>query len=290
MAQRPPDISPQQAKINRLLRQRDFNKFSGNLSKVLIDIWLQASSAGIQAVLDQLRGSAAFKTGDIDDVIEILQGSLSTDYAANIQPVVNGSVKHVYSLGANEIRAGLGKSFNLVDRRAVRWLHEHHMYWSLNHYDSHVTERIKRLADTVIKNGLSRENAGKFFKNTIGEELKRSDSYWELTADAITTRSRSFGSIEALVKAGATAYEWDSVIDHRTSDICRYLDGKVFRVEAAVGVRDAMIGAETPEEAKEIMPWEKPENIVDKSTSELERLGVVLPPAHGRCRARIVIH
>ena len=40
MAQRPPDISSQQAKINRLLRQRDFNKFSDNLSKVLIDVWL----------------------------------------------------------------------------------------------------------------------------------------------------------------------------------------------------------------------------------------------------------
>ncbi len=290
MAQRPPDISPQQAKINRLLKQRDFNKFSDNLSKLLGEIWLAAGKVGLSALNDYLKGTAAFKVGDIDDVIEMLQGALSTDFAANVSPVVNGSVKHVYGLGANEIRAGLGRSFSLVDRRAVKWLHEHHMYWSLNHYDSHVTERIKRLADTAIKNGLSRENAGKFFQNTIGQELDRSLSYWELTADAITTRSRSFGSIEGLVKAGATKYEWDSVIDPRTSAICRDLDGKVFEVARAVEVRNKMIAAETPEEAKEIMPWIPEKKFKEMSLAELQDAGVVLPPAHGRCRARIVIH
>ena len=33
-----------------------------------------------------LRGSAAFKVGEIDDVMEILQtGLMSTDFAANVQ-------------------------------------------------------------------------------------------------------------------------------------------------------------------------------------------------------------
>lgn len=123
----------------------------------------------------------------------------------------------------------------------------------------------------------------------IGPGLTESDHYWELTADAITTRSRSFGSIEAMVKADVTQYRWDSVVDHRTSDICRSLDGKVFEVAAAVEVRDAMIAAETPEEAKEIMPWLKPDEVVDTPVEELQRLGVVLPPAHALCRASIQI-
>ena len=128
--------------------------------------------------------------------------------------------------------------------------------------------------------------------NTIGTASRGQNrlGYWELTADAITTRSRSFGSIEALVKAGATQYEWDSVIDHRTSDICRELDGKVFEVARAVEVRDSMINAKTPEEAKEIMPWIPEKKFKEMSLAELQSAGVVLPPAHGRCRARIVIH
>ena len=280
------------------------------------EVWLTAGKAGLEAVRDILKGSAAFKVGDIDDVIEVLQGALSTDFAANVSPVVNGSVKHVYSLGANEIRVGLGKSFNLVDRRAVKWLHEHHMYWSLNHYDSHVTERIKNLGEVVIKNGLSRENAGRFFQNTIGEELKRSDAYWRMTADAITTRSRSFGSIEAMVKAGATKYRVDAVIDHRTSDICRLLDGREvtvkdpetgeektfklddpsFEVHDAVTLRNQMIEAKTPEEVKEMSPWlsnsQTQRSLLSgdfKHTHDLVRSGHMFPPFHGNCRSRLVI-
>lgn len=290
MAQRPPDISAQQAKINRLLRQRDFNKFSGNLAKILAETWVAAGKVGLRALNDYLKGTAAFKVGEIDDVIEILKGALSTDFTANIQPVVNGSVKHVYGLGMNEVKVGLAKSFEVIDHRAVRWLHEHHMYWAGNRYDSHFAKRVKDLGDFAIKNGWSRERTGKLFANVLPSKDWQNESYWEMTADAITTRSRSFGSIEGLVKAGAKKYEWDSVIDHRTSDICRYLDGKVFEVAAAVDVRDRMIAAETPEEAKEIMPWAKPDDVVDRSTRELQELGVVLPPAHGRCRARIVIH
>lgn len=163
------------------------------------------------------------------------------------------------------------------------------MYWSLNHYDAHVTNRLKRLADKAIEQGLSRADAGKFFANTIGKELNRSASYWELTADAITTRARSFSNISGLERIGAIKYRWDSVIDHRTSDICRHLDGKEFRVERAAELRDKVLAAETPEEAKKLMPWLPEKQVVESSISQLERLGVVLPPAHGNCRARITI-
>lgn len=289
MAQRPPDISAQQRRISRLLRQRDFVKFSQNLSEVLIEIWLAAGKIGLEALKEHLRGTAAFATGEIDDVIEILRGALSTDYGARIQPVVNGSVKHVYTLGQNEIKVGLAKSFNVVDHKAVSWLHQHHMYWSLNRYDNHFTERIKELGKEAIEKGMSRVKAGKFFEQTIGREVVRNKGYWELTADAITTRSRSFGTVEGLVKAGATKYVWDSVMDHRTSDICLELNGRVFEVSRAIEVRDKIIAAKTPEEAKEISPWIPENKFKEMSFEEIKAAGVVLPPAHGRCRARINI-
>ena len=271
------------------MRQKRFSGFSDRLAEVITELWLRAGDDVLEHVAEFLRGTGKFTLADFDEIDRIAEQSMRTAFGTNLNPIVQQASIAAYGKGLNEIRAGLSKSFSLVDQRAVSFIHDHHMYWSLNHYSSHTTERIKRLADQAISSGLSRRDAGKFFQNTIGQELKRDASYWELTADAITTRARSFSNISAFEEVGVERYEWDSVIDHRTSDICRYLDGKVFEVARAAEVRDAMIDAETPEDAKEIMPWAKPADVVDKPINELQSSGIVAPPAHGRCRARLVI-
>lgn len=287
--QPPLNIDDQKKLIEDILRRRSFNGLSDRFATVLTELWLIAGKAAVEAISSLLRGKSKFTANDFKEVLKAGAAILSSGFGSDISPIVQNVSIGAYGKGLNEIRAGLSKSFSLVDRQAVSFIHEHHMYWSLNHYDRHVTDRLKRLSEAAIKNGLSRADAGRFFANTIGEELQRSASYWELTADAITTRSRSFSNISGLERIGATVYEWDSVVDHRTSDICLYLDGKQFRVEAAAEVRNAMLEAETPEKAKEIMPWLPEDQVVDTPISQLESLGVVLPPAHGNCRARIVI-
>lgn len=310
----PLSISQQQARIERILKEKNFGRFSDRLADVIFELWQMAGDDVLEFVGDYLGGrSGKFTAADFRAIDEVARQSMRTAFGTNLSPIVQSVTLEAYGRGLNEIRAGFSKSFNLVDKQAVAFIHEHHMYWSLGHYENDTTDRMKRLADTVISSGMSRRDAGRFFENTIGKELKRDRAYWELTADAITTRSRSFSNISAFERAGVERYIISIVDDHRTSDICRYLGGKevavvdketgesktvqlseeerTFDVAAAAGVRDAMLAAKTPEEAKEIMPWKGVQRRVERgeSTAQMSAGGVMMPPFHGRCRSRMVL-
>jgi len=278
--------------IRRLNEKADdgFDAFADELGEVLRQFWRTASlitAAKISSVLKST--TQRFTTKTARDIEVIAERMLKTGLGRAIRPIMKAASVISYSIGGAEIDGGIVKSFSLVDREAIRFLEEHTMFWSLNHYDTSVTNRIRKLTKRVISDGMSRRDAGLFFKNTIGENLKRSDSYWELTADAIATRGRSMGALSAFERAGVLEYEVDAVIDHRTSDICNYLNKKRFRVSDAVIVRGEMLQATTPEQAKQISPWLRDRDVVGAPIRELAARGVVFPPFHGRCRSRLRI-
>ena len=286
-------LAPRRAEqlLAALLDAEGFDEIADSLQDILGQAWISAGEVAVLAILEMLDAvDGPFTAAVIGDMTATMDDIMGAQLANRVSPVVREAVTMSYSLSQEQVRAGLSTSFNLPDRRAISWLHQHEMYWTRTHFTREWTGRIGNLAETVIRDGLSRRDAGIFFQNTLGEAFRgESESYWSVVADAVTTRSRSFGSTEAFVKAGITRYEVDAVVDHRTSEICRYLDGKQFEVADAVRVRDAMIAAETPEAAKLIMPWAKPVDVVDKSTVALAAMGVLASPFHGNCRSRLVI-
>lgn len=273
--------------MESLQAQEGFDGIAQDLEDILGALW-EALALAAAAEVAGILGAAAFGRQVAAAAIDAMREYLGEEFPAQASPFVREAIRITYGAAQDEFGVVLATSLNLTDRRAQRWLHQHHMYWVREHFDAHVTERLTRLADTALSQGLSRVNAGRLFRNELAGTLGQSDAYWRLTADAITTRSRSFGSIEAMQKAGIDRYMIDAVVDHRTSEICEYLDGRVFEVAEAAAIRDRMIDAETPEEAKQVMPWMRPEDVVDRSESELVALGVMVPPFHGNCRSRLV--
>lgn len=305
-------LSPRKAEqlLNALAAAEGFDQIADALNGILAFAWEQSGEQAVLALLEYLDGQPGRLTASmIGDMTATMEDIMGPQFANRVSPIVRETVGIVYGMAQEEIRAGMSASFNLPDRRAMTWLHEHEMYWTRTHFTREWTERIANLSEVAIKNGLSRHDAGLFFQDTLGEAFAgESQQYWELVADAITTRSRSFGSIEAFQKAGITQYRIDAVIDHRTSEICKYLDGEeietllpdgtvkkyklddvTFSTADAVATRDAMIAAKSPEDAKEIMPWKSPSFVLGKSTGELASSGIMMPPFHGRCRSRLVI-
>lgn len=305
-------LSPRKAEqlLNALAAAEGFDQIADALSRILGFAWEQSGLEAVTALLEYLDAEPGRLTeAMIADMTGTMEDIMGPQFAGRVSPIVRETVWIVYGMAQEEIRTGLSATFNLPDRRAMTWLHEHEMYWTRTHFTREWTERIANLSEVAIKNGLSRHDAGLFFQNTLGEAFKgESQQYWELVADAITTRSRSFGSIEAFQKAGIAQYRIDAVIDHRTSEICRYLDGEeietllpdgtvktyklddvTFNTADAVAVRDAMIAAPNPDAAKEVMPWKSPAFVLGKDTAQLASSGIMMPPFHGRCRSRLVI-
>jgi len=99
-------------------------------------------------------------------------------------------------------------------------------------YSFNITKRAKNMLIHSIKDGVGEAEALKIIKEGLKSETER----WTKTVIRTKTteiyneaRKRYFET-DDLAKQIVEAYQWSSVLDDRTSDICRYLDGKIFTI------------------------------------------------------------
>lgn len=196
--------------------------------------------------------------------------------------------------------------------------------------DAHgdLRERLSAKARDIVADGLEKGLGREDISEGLAAAMtgaKRPDSYWDLIATNFSNRARTFTHVHALDEAGIEAYRFDAVLDEATSEICRFMHGKVFNVGKAVKRQQRVIELEDPEEIKVAMPWvskakrdadgkevlyyeteggaRRAVAVVDEpaegkkdevgsysrelSTEQLERAGVTSPPLHGNCRSSL---
>lgn len=188
-----------------------------------------------------------------------------------------------------------------------------------------LSRRARELVTRGVSQGLGTDTIGKELGEQLSEDIPRPDSYWRTVADAFVGRGRAASQIGALEDAEIDTYEIVAVLDEVTTDICRFMDGKVFQVSAARGVLDSIEDLDDPEDVKYAQPWVRvgkdgdggkrlyvprsdgsTETIAKiersgvgakddrgtyssaKSDADLVSLGIPVPPFHGRCRTTIV--
>jgi len=256
------------------------------LRQVLVEEWDQATQQATRVALDELEAQEG--AVDVAQVLERLQPTLQRRYAQRVGQAVAQSITASYTTGQEAVDIEVAQNITVTDRRARRALEEDMMYWIRTHYDRQVRGRLQEKAKEVIGegDGLGRRRAGEIFREEFQPEFGESQTYWELMSNHVTTRSREFGRVEAYVKAGVEAYQIDAVLDRRTSEICRHLDGMTFPVSAAVQTRDRLLDADDPEVVKEAAPWLDADTIKGLTADELAERGVVFPPFHPHCRSR----
>lgn len=222
----------------------------------------------------------------------------------------------------------ISPSFNLVDQRVIEAARRSHAHYIRNEYGVR-EERASAVARDIVSKGLARG----LDRYAIAEELEpamaalgvtRSRGYFQMVSSVYAARARTWGQIAAFDEAAIEYMEWMSVLDESTSDVCRYLDGKVFPVAAARQRHEAVADSEDPESVVELQPWVstgKAENgamalyykregkripiaTVERSgvgakddrgefsrgasVDALVKAGITSPPAHAHCRSLLV--
>lgn len=261
------------------------------LERLLRQEWDRSTTTALEeiaATLEQQGGQMA--RDEVDELIGQMRPFLQSQLRSAVQTGVATAVETSYSIGQEAVSVEAAASLNVTDRRVQNFLSDNATFWVGNHYDQQVQERIRDAADEVFENEggvLGRRKAARKFRDAFGQQFQKSESYWRMLSNDVTTKSREFGRVEGFVKAGIEEYMIDAILDRRTSDICRTLDGKVFDVEQAVEHRDAVVSADEPEAIKEQSPWLEAEVIEPLSNEELAERGVLTPPFHGNCRTSL---
>ena len=267
------------------------------LFRLLRRAWAKGGEDAIGQAVRALRvGAGKLTPAEVDELLAAMSAMLGPEgFGAAVATSVRGAVVEAYDLGRRSFVAK--PAFSLVDMRARDWLARNNNYWIGEHYGSHVGPVIAETVKTeIVEAGLGRRAAGERLREIMEPQFgKRAEGYWRGVAASARTRARNFGAVESFVEGGFAELEVVAMMDERTSEICRAMNGKVFRVEWAAQQRDRMLAAKTPEEARDVAPWPQ----VDKETAgqiakedprDIARArGILLPPYHFNCRTIVVV-
>ncbi len=167
-------------------------------------------------------------------------------------------------------------AWNLVDDQTRAVLGEHTVYWIKTHGREVLAKNLAATAQEALENGLGRTELGQILESQFGHLADKSAAYWKMNAASMLSRSRAFGTVEAMSQAGVKKYRRYTMGDQRVCQRCRDLEGKVYTVAAAVKVRDAVLAAgDDPEAVKALMPW---------PTGDDPNPTPILGAIHGNCR------
>ena len=131
----------------------------------------------------------------------------------------------------------------------------------------------------------------------VGSFSDKSAMYWGGVVDYAGTLSAVRGQVNTMIDLGVERYEIVNPMDERTTPICQQLNGKVYLVSRARDHFARLDEATTVDEVKAIkgftgrlpdsltLPTGGDPKSIEERSSELSRLGLLVPPFHFRCRS-----
>lgn len=274
-------------KLSALIRKDEYDKIAAELQDLLIGEWDKATGEAIRNVIRAIKGRGEFSDGDLDEMIARLRPLLGNAFGNRVLSSVIELQEQTYvqALGTSA-GVAITPTLNLVDRKALAALERNATYPVLHHFDDQLEAKIRQFGAKIIEEGLDRRAAGQLFEAEFSKKYNvESLRYWEGYANNITTRAREMGAVESYVRAELEVVEVRAVLDHRTTEICRHMHGRLIKVSELVRIRDAIIENDDPEKVADITPWPTADELADTPSDALPA-GAKMPGYHFGCRTR----
>ena len=242
---------------------------------------------------------AVYKIGRTDGLVKGL-GLTSASMAYPLPEVAKADVIPITNINPR---------FNLIDYQAIAAFKKHQTFWLDGFYDKNVSNAIAGAAKEQLLEGMGRKDAGQWMRDVADRYVHSTktpdgyqgstDSYFEGLVANATTSARVSGHLASFDEVGVTIYVVVNPMDHRTCEVCQYMDGKEFRVQDGMSLLNRVIKAPTPDAVKKIQPWLTPGKAkalaggmgragVDR-TGDLAKAGFLLPSFHFLCRCDLDI-
>lgn len=180
--------------------------------------------------------------------------------AQPIEATLGGAAEEVVTAARLDVRRqglSIGADFNAVDERLLTYLRTSETLFVGDEHDRRARS-FSRRAQAAISNGLAEglgnaDLADAVRREATGAFEARSARYWEMVAASFVGRGRSFAQLSGYAEAGIERYRIEAVLDEATTEVCRFLHGKVFSVGR--GLTRFTRAEQSPASVKSIAPW-----------------------------------
>jgi hypothetical protein len=291
------------------------------LARELSSGWKGAANSAVRKQVETLAKVKEIQRQHVDAFLEGLGTKLSKPLTDRQVDMVGRRIRRIYrdskKIASDEAKAKF--SFTQRDARAINAINQQQTFWVGNFYNEHLSKRIRAVAEEItLQRGFDSRQAGRALERALKREFSitpggktdiadhvparyagNTDLYFRGVASTAAHQARSIGKMFAYADAGITSYRLENPMDRRTGQVCQQMNGQVFSVQTGVNQAMAILGAESPEEVKEVAPWLTASQLettlegtkpgTPEATAALEEAGAVLPPFHFLCRTEPVI-
>ncbi len=280
-------------------RDAHFELLLDDLHEVMANTWDEEILATYRDLLEQLY-NADITTGEQAE--KMVSERLGEGFALKVDKPLQEWTSQTYKLGSDEVAARLKTeiSLNLADRKAINVLNEQNIFWVGEYYDENSKSEVKNAMNKLLADGASRDTIAKELREVFNERGMKGSQYFYDFTNHVAGRLRNMGAVSAMRKSTAEYAEVVAILDDRTTDICREMNGRLVPVGTLVetyqSILDIKTEGRTPDQVrddlKKIAPFWSDKNtakIMGQSTGKIvgKNPGLALPPYHWRCRTRI---
>ncbi len=279
------------ASLARRLARRAFVAKAANpveaLRLKLAALYARVSSAALRAQLAEILARLA-DAADLPAALDALRGLNLADVALETAPaaVLNDLNEALYLAGAVE---GAGKRLKFTlgppDYRALELIGKQNYFWLKEHYSSDVQAGFEGLLNQAYAEGWSRDRLTTALQQHFADLKVGERDYFNGVADHSVRKLREIGRVAGYERAGIQSVKVKAILDERTSDICRCLNGRIIPVATLADQRERILNASGKEELQQAQPWLRD---LTALTALPDHFG--LPPYHYRCRTVTVAY
>lgn len=228
-----------------------------------------------------------------------------TKYGVKIAPASSDTVyKHSEKVYKDAKRATSSKfdtayTFAEPDRVAIDRVNTFGDVFVGEHYKDDVTESVTRTIRNIISESEALDStaiANKIKKAMPG--VMKQEGWWNVLVSQLLNHSRSYSSMQFYTESKIDKYEVVALLDSRTSQTCRYMDGTILEVSRTIERWKLYDDAKTTDDVKAVNPWITDKGGIlsvggttltpDLTGEDLQALGVNSPPFHANCRTTVV--
>lgn len=283
---------------------RYFQKLMTDYYLVLINAWDEKLKESARYAITQLAAlgpSQRVNEQFLADLDYVIRQKMGKDFVSALDADVKTFCELTYKSSSQESQfAGMKFSFTPADQRNIEVLHDQQSFWLRNHYDDMIAKRINSILEESIEGNYTNRELAQMLESEFSSLVQGSRVYYEGLADHTALRIREFGRLKNYERFEAQYYKIVAVMDNRTSDICRALNGKIFPLEPALKSMNAIFEVhekytnfeEAKEHLKRISPFITEDQVEYGANGQpqgVRGMSTPFPPFHWRCRTRTVM-
>jgi len=205
---------------------------------------------------------------DLKSILGTASAKLMPTWQEKVRVSITGVVNGAKQTLRSNFFPQIGISLSQPDRQAINQIARQQGFWMRDSAGVR-SDQLTRAGRAVIRDGL-KQGLG---RNEIARQLeakipqawqKYGRNYFRTVASVSVNRARSYSEVSGYLEAGIESLEIQAVLDERTTDICRCLDGQIISTELASQQVFGAMNVKQPEDIVDASPFLR--TVTDKET------------------------